>query len=267
MSLSTVTSSISSAKSENAWRSDRITAFTPSGPAAWSGPYHWCSTRSSAISSSATLTASVRTARRAGGSRRKRRARRGWTPPRPCSRSGGTRARASPRSPPQQTSRRRRSTRASAPSAHCSATSSRGPSAAPTGRPVPEQEGPRSLTATRDQHEQLRLFAADIAERLERTAPLVALVGAARAEPELAELLERLHHDRLKNLHVLIDALGRNGPLRLADTDALETVWALTSPELHQLLVRVRGWNRPRYRTWLTHTLTALLLTTGKTPQ
>jgi hypothetical protein len=64
-----------------------------------------------------------------------------------------------------------------------------------------QQEGPRSLAAVADQREQLRLFASDIAERLDRAAPVVALVGdAARTEPELAELLGRLHKDRLDNL-------------------------------------------------------------------
>jgi hypothetical protein len=67
--------------------------------------------------------------------------------------------------------------------------------------PVLQQEGPRSLAAVADQREQLRLFASDIAERLDRAAPVVALVGdAARTEPELAELLGRLHKDRLDNL-------------------------------------------------------------------
>jgi AcrR family transcriptional regulator len=131
-------------------------------------------------------------------------------------------------------------------------------------RPVPEQAGPRSLAAASDQREQLRLFAADIAERLERAAPLVTLVGgAARAEPELAELLERLHDERLRNLRVLVDSLLRNGPLRLPEKEALETVWALTSPELHQLLVRVRGWSRSRYRAWLADSLATLLLPSG----
>ena len=32
------------------------------------------------------------------------------------------------------------------------------------------------------------------------------------------------------------------------------------SPELHQLLVRLRGWGRTRYRDWLADSLAALLL-------
>lgn len=128
-------------------------------------------------------------------------------------------------------------------------------------RPVPEQDTPRLLAATEDQREQLRLFAADIASRLERAAPLVTIVAAAaRSEPELAELLARLHADRRDNLRVLIEALTVNGPLRLSSEKALDTVWALTSPELQQLLVRLRGWTRRRYRDWLTDSLIELLL-------
>lgn len=128
-------------------------------------------------------------------------------------------------------------------------------------RPVPEQERPRALVASSDQHEQLALFAADIVLRLERAAPVVAIVaGASPSDPELAELLARLHADRLKNLRVLVDALAANRPLRLGHDDAVETVWALTSPELHQLLTRIRGWKRRRYCKWLADSLAHLLL-------
>jgi hypothetical protein len=113
-----------------------------------------------------------------------------------------------------------------------------------------------------DQREQLRLFAADITPRLERGAPLVAvLAAAAQSDPELAELLTTLHADRLKNLRVLVDALAANGALRLPADEALETVWALTSPELQQLLVRERGWTRQRFEEWLVTSLAELLLT------
>ncbi len=130
-------------------------------------------------------------------------------------------------------------------------------------RPVTEQEGPRALAEARDQREQLRLFAADVVLRLERAAPLVATMAeASRSDSELSELLERLHGDRLRNLGVLVDALAANGPLRLDRKNAVETVWALTSPELHQLLVRMRGWSRKRYCDWLAQSLGALLLET-----
>jgi AcrR family transcriptional regulator len=128
-------------------------------------------------------------------------------------------------------------------------------------RPVVEQGAPRAIAEAADQREQLTLFANDVVLRLERAAPLVAVVsGASRAQPELAALLARLHAHRLENLRTLVDALVRNGSLRLPEEEAVETVWALTSPELHQLLVNVRGWTRRRYTDWLADTLAAVLL-------
>lgn len=127
--------------------------------------------------------------------------------------------------------------------------------------PVPEQKGPRAIMAATDQREQLRIFAADIVPRLERAAPLVAVVaGASRSDPQLAQLLATLHSDRLRNLRTLTRALAANGPLRVSEEEAVETVWALTSPELHQLLVRLRGWSMRRYREWLAASLAELLL-------
>lgn len=128
-------------------------------------------------------------------------------------------------------------------------------------RPIPEQDGPRALVAETDQRIQLRLFAADLVSRMERAAPLAAVVaGAARSDPELAELYARLQRNRLENMATLVDALAANGPLRVPHDEALDTVWALTSPELHQLLLRTRGWSRDRYRDWLAGSLTVLLL-------
>lgn len=127
--------------------------------------------------------------------------------------------------------------------------------------PVPEQRGPRAIAASTDQREQLRLFADDIVPRIERAAPLLAVVaGASRSEPELAELLTRLHEHRRRNLGVLVDAVSANGPLRLSREQALDAVWALTSPELHQLVTRVGGWSRRRYRDWLRESLERLFL-------
>ncbi|MDP9260120.1 MAG: TetR/AcrR family transcriptional regulator [Actinomycetota bacterium] len=127
--------------------------------------------------------------------------------------------------------------------------------------PVPQQAGPRAVAAATDQREQLRLFAADISLRLERVGPLVEVLStAARSEPELAALLARVHDERLANLRTFVDALSAHGPLRLEPDAALETVWALASPDLHQLLTRTRGWSRERYCDWLAGSLDRLLL-------
>jgi AcrR family transcriptional regulator len=127
--------------------------------------------------------------------------------------------------------------------------------------PVPAQAGPMALAAVTDRHEQLRLFARDIVLRLERVGPLLeVLATAARTDAELAALLERIHAERRANLGTFIDALTANGALRAERDEALDTVWAIASPELHRLLTGTRGWTREQYCEWLAATLAALLL-------
>jgi AcrR family transcriptional regulator len=121
--------------------------------------------------------------------------------------------------------------------------------------PVPEQAGHRAVTASTDRSEQLELFAADVARRLERVGPLIAVIDEARGDPELAELYQRLHADRRRNLAHLVAALG------IESEAAVETVWALASPELHRLLTRTGGWTRERFCDWLSASLAALLPT------
>ena len=128
-------------------------------------------------------------------------------------------------------------------------------------RPVADQRVPRALASMADQREQLRSFAADIVPRLERAAPLIAvLAGASRSDPELADLLQQLHDDRRRNLRVLVESLSASGPLLVGSQDALDTVWALTGPELHQMLRRAGGWSEGRYQAWLADSLARLLL-------
>jgi AcrR family transcriptional regulator len=127
--------------------------------------------------------------------------------------------------------------------------------------PVPEQAGPVALAAVTDRREQLRLFAGDIVVRLERVGPLLeVLATAARADAELAQLLARIHAERRANLGTFVAALAANGSLRMEPEEALDTVWALASPELHRLLTGTRGWTRVRYCDWLAGNLATLLL-------
>jgi AcrR family transcriptional regulator len=128
-------------------------------------------------------------------------------------------------------------------------------------RPILEQAGPAAVAAADGQPEQLRRFASDVCDRLERVGPLMAVVAAAApSQPELATLYRELHQARLRNLRQFIDLLAANGPLRMAPKQAAETVWALASPEMHQLLRRTRGWSRAAYEAWLAAGLAALLL-------
>jgi hypothetical protein len=126
-----------------------------------------------------------------------------------------------------------------------------------------EHEGPRSVADAPSQGEQLRLFARDITERLERVGPLMGVLGAAAlTEPELAELRDRLQRSRLDNLRTMVDWLVAKGPLRpgLTASQAAELCWTLASPEVHGLLRREQGWSQARFAAWLEETLVRLLL-------
>lgn len=61
---------------------------------------------------------------------------------------------------------------------------------------------------------------------------------------------------------MVVQWLERNGPLRpgLSTDKAADIVWTLSSGEVHQLLIVVRGWTPEHYERWLGDTLIALLL-------
>lgn len=129
--------------------------------------------------------------------------------------------------------------------------------------PLLEREGPQTLAREPNQVRQVTMFADAMGEIMERVSPIFEVMrNAAFTEPEITDLLDRLLSQRLTGMRFFIDALLRNGPLRpgLMPDAAAETVWALSSPDLHRLLTRRLGWNRDRYATWLSETLLATLL-------
>ncbi len=85
---------------------------------------------------------------------------------------------------------------------------------------------------------------------------------AAKSEPEIAALLERLLAERLQGMMFLIEQLERTHGLRagLDRQQAGETVWALSSAEVFHLLTVERGWPREKYSAWLADSLARLLL-------
>lgn len=127
--------------------------------------------------------------------------------------------------------------------------------------PLMQQSGPRAVMEATDQRRQLSLFAVDITGILERVAPMMAVLRTAgETEPKLAELYARLHRGRRQNFEQVVDALQRNGPLRLDRESAAVSIARLTSPELFMLATRVEGASVLAYRDWLSTALAAMLL-------
>src|SRR6266545_2378071 len=110
---------------------------------------------------------------------------------------------------------------------------------------VPPEQRPaiQAVIAETDPRRQLALYAATQPGIHARSGPLLrVLVGAASADPELAEVW----HDLVAQL------LADHGVLRpdLPLEDARDTLWTLNSLAVHDLLVVQRGWSAERYRDW-----------------
>jgi len=126
-----------------------------------------------------------------------------------------------------------------------------------------DRREPQAVLHDTDQKRQLAMFAKGITEILIRAAPIVEIMrNAAKIEPEIAELLENMLKERLQNMTSFAQSVADNGPLQvgLDEAQAGEMVWAMTSPELFQLLTIDRGWTKEKYTQWLTDVLPRLLL-------
>ncbi len=131
--------------------------------------------------------------------------------------------------------------------------------------PVPERATPQAVARERDQRKQLREFAGVVADNLSGAAPVSEImVDAARSEPEIQRVLQRLGTARLQHTMLFVEQLRANRPLRagLEATRARDIVWTLSSPEVFLLLTRDRGWDKSSYEAWLADALVHALLDT-----
>jgi len=124
----------------------------------------------------------------------------------------------------------------------------------------------QSVRETKDQRTQIEMFSHGIRQIMERAGPIFQVMrGAAPADPEIAQLLNGYLDKRREGMQFFLDALLSNGPLRpgLVLAEAVDSVWTISSSEVHHLLTADRGWEGDRYERWLVESLSLLLL--GKT--
>ncbi len=122
----------------------------------------------------------------------------------------------------------------------------------PTEVPLEEQEWVAKVAALPTAKERLRAFVREVCRVLARTSPVhVVIRGAADREEFAVILQENLLRTRLaKQTQVLQAIVG--GALRpgLSIAEAAERFCALSSPELHHLLIGQLGWTRKRHEAW-----------------
>jgi AcrR family transcriptional regulator len=131
---------------------------------------------------------------------------------------------------------------------------------------VAERPAYREMLADPDPHSLLRTFGRLSAELVTRIGPVLLLIHEGGLDPDIARLTATMRQERLASVRQLLTHLqGVAGRPLDADLDrAVDTVWALISPELTLLLIEQRGWSAEEYGTWLGHTISALVL--GRDP-
>ncbi len=129
--------------------------------------------------------------------------------------------------------------------------------------PILQRERAARIRAEPDAARKIDLYADGLIETLTRAAPVQLLArAAADSDPETKLVWEQIQQERLTGMTHLANVLADTGRLAadVSATEARDTLWAYSSPELYQLLVLERGWPAPRYRAWIAKALTAALL-------
>ncbi len=83
--------------------------------------------------------------------------------------------------------------------------------------------------------------------------------NAAAVDPAIAEDWQRLQTLRRGTFEILVARIPDTS-LRLARPDAVDTAWAIASPDIYDLLVRRAGYSLDRFEEWIAATLRAVLL-------
>jgi AcrR family transcriptional regulator len=108
---------------------------------------------------------------------------------------------------------------------------------------------------------QIELFAEFITKLNVLLRPVFEVMrSAAPSEPEVAATLAELEKNRLRQMRLYARWFSARGPLRLGETAAAETIFAIVSPQVGQLLCEELGWSRKRHAAWVADMLKRALL-------
>lgn len=126
--------------------------------------------------------------------------------------------------------------------------------------PMGQRAELQAVLAAGDARTALRGYAAFVCGVHERLAGLLEVL--AGADPELAAVAAETDAERLRGVTMFVGHLAAAGWLRpgLPETEAADSCWALTSPQVFDRLRRSRGWEAAAYRRWLARMLAADLL-------
>jgi hypothetical protein len=129
--------------------------------------------------------------------------------------------------------------------------------------PVAQRQWFGDVIAEPDPERQLRLTARNSRAVKLRGADLIRVMrDAAGADPDIAELWQRIQDDFYANQRSIVDALDAKGALApgLDAARAADVLWTLNHPDVWHLLVGERGWTPEEWEQWFADTACAQLL-------
>lgn len=129
--------------------------------------------------------------------------------------------------------------------------------------PVPAEDRSDQLRDLADPRAVVRGWAKLAGEVAPRVAPILGLVReAALLDPNLRHLADDLDADRLRRMRANARFLADAGHLRpgVSLTQATDVLFAVSSPEMYELLVVRRGWSLRRYTGFVADTIENALL-------
>lgn len=121
----------------------------------------------------------------------------------------------------------------------------------------------RQVLAETDPARRLSGFARLCREVLERSQDLQRVLrSAAAVDAEAAGVLTTISGQRLAGQQRVARSLVASGALAgdMSEDEAGDTIYALMSPEVHQILRVERGWDADHYERWLARSLARVLL-------
>ncbi|WP_193609310.1 TetR/AcrR family transcriptional regulator [Nocardioides lijunqiniae] len=132
-----------------------------------------------------------------------------------------------------------------------------------TARPSPSYP---EIAAERDPQHQVRMIAVRIADSLDPIGPLwTVLRDAAGVDARAGATMHATVERRAAAFEAAVDLLPAQR-LRASPSESVDTLWALSSPEMYLMLRTARGWSHRRYRDWLIRTLQVQLLAPPSDP-
>lgn len=122
---------------------------------------------------------------------------------------------------------------------------------------LPERDWYRAVIDDPDGPRALALFVSQAAATIRRASPVYAVIQAAAAEPEVAELLANNKKERHAGFATIARSLAAKPGFApdLSTEDAIGILYAVQSEESHLLLVREHGWTSERWEDWVRTTL------------